>query len=296
MAWKQLSMIVRSEDAAHVEPLLFEHGALCVAHAEVGDSPWYEAAPGEPCPWERVRLLVLFDVGVDAEALLAALRSALPSNVIDEAAFHELLDRDWVRAWMERFQPLRFGKRLWICPTTLAPPEPAAVNIRLDPGHAFGTGTHESTALCLEWLDSAELGGLGVLDFGCGSGVLAIAALRLGADEAWACDIDPLALDATRSNAELNGVRSRLWVGTPDALPCARADVLIANILPRTLYDLAPALAALQQRGDRIVLSGILEDRVAPLLERYGDHYALEPAARRGDWVLLSGTRLAPTT
>jgi ribosomal protein L11 methyltransferase len=203
-----------------------------------------------------------------------------------------LEERDWVRAWMDNFHPMRFGRRLWICPTHCDPPEPAAVNIRLDPGLAFGTGTHPTTALCLDWLDGADLAGKSVLDYGCGSGILAIAAAKLGAKRVWAVDIDPQALLASDDNASENEVEDRIELFHPAELPTSlRVDVLLANILAGVLVRLAPEFGQRVKPGGRLALSGILEQHADVVQAVFSRDFAFDPPRRREDWVLLEGTR-----
>jgi ribosomal protein L11 methyltransferase len=193
---------------------------------------------------------------------------------------------------MYDFHPMRFGQRLWICPTTQNPPDPTAVNIRLDPGLAFGTGTHPTTALCLEWLDGATLADQTVLDYGCGSGILAIAAAKLGAQRVWAVDIDPQALLASDDNADENGVENRVELALPAELPTAlNVDVLLANILAGVLTRLAPEFARRVKPGGRLVLSGILEQHADAVQAAFTHNFIFKPAQRREDWVLLEGVR-----
>lgn len=235
----------------------------------------------------------LFDATVDPDALLANLRASLTAQLPD-TTFERIADRAWEREWLKDFHPMRFGQRLWICPGGQRPQldgSAAPVIIELDPGLAFGTGTHPTTALCLEWLDSASLAGRFVVDYGCGSGVLAIAALKLGASAALAIDIDPQALLATRENAVRNHVADKLTVGGAREGQQARADVLLANILAEPLLELAPAFAERVAAGGSIVLSGILQSQAEPVASRYAAWFDMRPATVRDDWALLYGVR-----
>jgi ribosomal protein L11 methyltransferase len=186
---------------------------------------------------------------------------------------------------------MRFGERLWVCPGDRDPPEPDAVNILLDPGLAFGTGTHATTALCLEWLDANPPAGQAIIDYGCGSGILAIAALKLGAQQAWTVDIDPQALLACTQNAQRNQVAGSMTPITPEQLPDTRVDLIMANILAGPLMTLAPRFAALIHRGGRLILSGILLHQAAEVSAAYADHFDFAPLRRRQGWVLLTATR-----
>src|SRR5690606_25394554 len=204
----------------------------------------------------------------------------------------EIADQDWERSWMDNFKPMRFGRRLWIVPSWHEAPEPDAVNLLLDPGLAFGTGTHPTTALCLEWLDSQGLDGLQVIDFGCGSGILAIAALLLGADRVTGTDIDPQALEASRDNAQRNQLADeRLPLYLPADMPAEPADILVANILAGPLVSLAPQLTGLVKPGGRIALSGILAEQTEEILAAYRDAFELDPVADKDGWLRVSGVR-----
>ena len=291
MEWTRVALVVPARDADAAEAVKFALGALAVEHADGGSTPWYEPDADLRSPWERVRLQALFAPDVEPAAMRAALGRVVGATDLAAMTFDTLPDRDWARAWMQDWKPQRFGTRLWICPTWLAPPEPSAVNLRLDPGNAFGTGTHATTALCLEWLEAQDLGGRTVLDYGCGSGVLAIAALRLGAARAWACDADAQALRATAENAARNEVDSQLWIGAPHDLPARSADVVVANILSSVLVAIAPQLETRLHPGGRLALAGILHEQVDAVIAAYAPWCALLPVARRDEWVLLAGTR-----
>ncbi|MBP3863108.1 MAG: 50S ribosomal protein L11 methyltransferase, partial [Pseudomonas sp.] len=201
-------------------------------------------------------------------------------------------DQDWERSWMDNFHPMRFGQRLWIVPSWHAAPEPDAVNLLLDPGLAFGTGTHPTTALCLEWLDGQDLKNCTVLDFGCGSGILAIAAMLLGAKHAVGTDIDVQALEASRDNANRNGVDPQLFpLYLPEDMPQVQADVVVANILAGPLVSLAPQLSSLVKPGGRLALSGILAEQGEEVAAAYAQDFDLDPIANRDGWVRISGRR-----
>jgi ribosomal protein L11 methyltransferase len=236
----------------------------------------------------------LFGSGADRDLLLAALHGRLGGGRPDRVRWREVGDRDWARAWMDRFRPMRFGRRLWICPGGLPAGEPDAVRLELDPGLAFGTGTHPTTAMCLEWLDSQALAGRRVVDYGCGSGILGLAALKLGAASVLAVDLDPQALLATRENAARNGLEAGLTVSEELNLAPDCADILVANILAGPLIELAPGLAAAVRPGGEIALSGVLEAQAAAVTAAYRPWFHIGPFVLREGWTLISGRRRAP--
>ena len=288
------------EATATAEDLLFAAGAVSVTLQDAADDPVLEPAPGETPLWPRLTITGLFDGATDPLEILAALHACPPGTTWRVAS---LAGRAWEREWLRDFRPLRFGRRLVVVPTEMTPP-PDTVVLRLDPGLAFGTGTHPTTALCLEWLDTLStaagdarppLQGALVLDYGCGSGILAIAALLLGAAEAIAVDLDPQALLATRSNAALNGVAARLSTCLPadlaEALGPRRADILVANILAGPLQHLLPEFAARLGAGGLLALSGILVGQETALASAAGAWFRLDPPVLQDDWVRLSGQR-----
>jgi ribosomal protein L11 methyltransferase len=268
MSWLQAHVHTDSAHAAQVEAALAAAGAMSVTLLDAADEPVLEPAPGETPLWAQIRVTGLFDGAADPDALRATLAVALqPDSAL---RIEPLQDQVWERAWREHFRPMRFGRRLWVIPGgQTAALADGDVAVELDPGLAFGTGTHATTALCLEWLDSLDLAGRRVIDVGCGSGILAIAALKLGAAHAVAIDHDPQALLATRENAARNGVADRLTVLDADASPTAPADVVVANILAGTLVELAPQIAAMVRPGGLLALSGILADQVSDVAAAY---------------------------
>ena len=290
--WLQLSLQAIDHTAEQLEDALLHVGALAVTLQDAGDQPVLEPGPGETPLWTQTCVTGLFDAQTDIEVVKRRLQRALHAPILPECRLTTLEERNWVRAWMEHFHPMRFGQRLWICPTAQTPPDPEAVNIRLDPGLAFGTGAHPTTALCLEWLDEADLVNQTVLDYGCGSGILAIAAAKLGARRVWAVDIDPQALLASDDNAAENEVEDRLELASPAALPVALAvDVLVANILAGVLVRLAPEFARRVKPGGRLVLSGILEPHADAVQTAFAQDFAFNAPHMREDWVLLEGVR-----
>lgn len=297
MPWLELSLTIRAEQQPRVEEALDELGALSVtlqdADAETPDEQAiFEPGVGELPLWPTITLHALFEADTDRRGLGAALGDLLPWLEPDHIAFRDVADEDWERAWMDQFKPMPFGQRLWIYPWNIEPPaDQDIVVVRLDPGLAFGSGTHPTTALCLAWLDSLELHGKTVTDFGCGSGILAIAALKLGAASAVGVDNDPQALTASADNAERNGVADRLALFLPEDLVAEPADVFVANILAGPLGDLAPTFAAAAKPGAPFAISGILQGQQDELLARYATWFEALRVETQEDWVRISGRR-----
>jgi ribosomal protein L11 methyltransferase len=297
----QLTFTVGSLDPEPFEAALLASGALSITLEDAEDNPVLEPAPGTTPLWESVRVKALFDANDDPDVLTALLQQQLPEP-LPTLTFTPLADRIWEREWLKDFRPMRFGRRLWICPDRQRPAaESLAMNaadgepcfIDLDPGLAFGTGTHPTTALCLQWLDQAALDGKTVIDYGCGSGVLAIAALMLGAKHAVAVDIDPQAVTATLDNASRNRVADRIDVATVSSMRRAPADILLANILAEPLEALAESLAALVVNGGHLVLSGLLTEHAERVASRYAPWFDIAPISVRDGWARLDGVRRA---
>ncbi|KPW66419.1 Ribosomal protein L11 methyltransferase [Pseudomonas syringae pv. broussonetiae] len=291
MPWLQVRLAISPEQAETYEDALLEVGAVSVTFMDAEDQPIFEPELNTTPLWTHTHLLALFEADTNAEMALAHL-SLLTGEELPEHSAEVIEDQDWERSWMDNFQPMCFGKRLWIVPSWHAAPQPDAVNLLLDPGLAFGTGTHPTTALCLEWLDGQDLKGCNVLDFGCGSGILAIAALLLGAEQAVGTDIDVQALEAFRDNAGRNNIAAeRFPLYLPEDLPHQQADVLVANILAGPLVSLAPQLATLIRAGGRLALSGILAEQGEEVAAAYADSFDLDPIANRDGWVRITGRR-----
>ncbi len=292
MNWQQFVMDLRTLDADQVEEILLRHGAQSVTLTDAGDRPVLEPAPGETPLWGDTCITGLFGDGADFDALRHDLNTEL--GALPEHRIESLEDRVWEREWLNDFGPMRFGDRLWICPGDSRAPDDA-VTIHLDPGLAFGTGTHPTTALCLEWLDGIDTRGKSLLDYGCGSGVLAIAGLKLGCGDAVAMDIDPQAVTATRENAARNGIGDELEVFGSDADIQGSFDVLVANILAGPLADLRESLVSRLSSGGEIALSGILSEQVDEVLAAYAPWIAFDEPALRSQgtqtWVRLTGRR-----
>ncbi|HYW03261.1 MAG TPA: 50S ribosomal protein L11 methyltransferase [Gammaproteobacteria bacterium] len=294
MGWQQLLIDLDDEDVDTLEVALLEHGAQAVTLQDARDDPILEPPPGAHPLWDRPRLVALFDSECDVEAAVRGTYRTLGRRAPPHSV-EPLEDRDWERAWMEDFRAMRFGRRLWVCPRGSTPPDPEAVNVMLDPGLAFGTGTHATTALCLEWLDAngADVAGE-VIDYGCGSGILSIAAARLGARRVWAVDNDPQALLATRENAAHNAVAGTVRPRLPEELSALQADLLLANILAAPLIELADRIADRVRPGGHVVLSGILRDQAKRVADAYGAAFRMDPPTSREEWVRLSGVRREP--
>ena len=291
MLWLQVRLAITPEQAETYEDALLEVGAVSVTFMDAEDQPIFEPDLGTTPLWSHTHLLALFEADTDETALLAHLQ-LLCGGALPEHHVERIEDQDWERSWMDGFQPMRFGQRLWIVPSWHAAPQPDAVNLLLDPGLAFGTGTHPTTALCLEWLDGQNLDNCSVLDFGCGSGILAIAALLLGAPQAAGTDIDPQALEASRDNASRNSIDpARFPVYLPADLPQQPADVVVANILAGPLVSLAPQITALVKSGGRLALSGILAEQAEEVRAAYASAFDLDPTAVKDGWVRISGVK-----
>jgi len=294
MEWQQFVMRLEALNPESVEVIFLRHGAHSVTFSDAGDKPVLEPAPGETPLWKDTRITGLFGADANLRSLKCDLRDSLMLEQLPEHRVEALEDRDWEREWLKDFGPMRFGERLWICPGDSAADEDAVV-VRLDPGLAFGTGTHATTAMCLDWLDGAELVGRTVLDYGCGSGVLAIAALKLGCRRAHAMDIDVQAVTATGQNAAQNDVRDRLTVTASADDIDGQFDVVLANILAGPLADLAESIAQHVKTGGLLTLSGILLEQVDDVLEAYAPWVDFEEPELRSQsdqtWTRLTGRK-----
>ena len=290
MPWLQLSFDIDGDDVERLTEFFNAAGALSVTTLDAGDESLLEPAPGETPLWRRVRVSALFAADTDIAQLQASLASAFP-DLAQEISTERIEDRDWSETWRDSFSTMRFGERLWIVPSGEACPDPEAVVIHLDPGLAFGTGTHATTALCLEWLDANAPAGKTVIDYGCGSGILAIAAHKLGAASVQAVDIDPQALQATRENAVRNGIDTGLGVSLPSALAGTPVDLVVANILANPLIELANELCALLVSGGQIVMTGILAEQAGEVMSAYREAIDFADPVERDEWVLLSGRK-----
>ena len=291
MPWLQITFAAPPDRVASLVDALDISGALSVTVTGADDTEQrLQAGLEETAWWRQNNVTALYPEHVDVAGVLAQLRSELRAEP-PTPQVNVLPDADWASAWMAHYRPLAVGRNLWICPSWLTPPEPEAVNILLDPGLAFGTGDHPTTALCLAWLAEQGLGDRIVIDYGCGSGILAIAALKLGARAAYGVDIDPQALRVSQENAMRNGVNDRLALSLPDELPPAlAADIVIANILARPLIELAPQLRTRVRSTGTLLLTGLLREQADEVRAAYEPTFHFQ-TQHRGEWVLLFGTR-----
>lgn len=294
MPWIQLKINTTGNDAETLSDALIESGAVSVTFQDTHDNPVFEPLPGETLLWGDTDAIGLYDAETDMAEVIAMLEN---EPLLGKGFVHkieQLEDKDWEREWMDNFHPMRFGERLWICPSWRDVPDPNAVNVMLDPGLAFGTGTHPTTAMCLQWLDSLDLTDKTVIDFGCGSGILAIAALKLGAKHVVGIDIDPQAIQASRDNAERNGVSERLSLYLPQDQPeNLTADVVVANILAGPLRELAPLISVLPVTGGHVGLSGVLASQAQSVADAYKDKFELDAVAEKEEWCRITGVKKA---
>ncbi len=279
-----------------VEAIFMRHGAQSITLTDAANNPVLEPPPGETPMWQEMRITGLFSAAADLAQLQDDLRASLCVDALPRCEVTHLVDRDWEREWLKDFGPMRFGERLWVLPGEAEAATEDAVIVRLDPGLAFGTGTHATTALCLEWLDAQQLQDLTLLDYGCGSGILAIAALKLGCARAVAMDIDRQAVTATRANAAANGVAERLTLADSDEALAGQYDIVVANILAAPIVELAESIAGRVKSGCLLVLSGILSEQVDDVLAAYAPWIDFDaPVCREQSgqqWARLTGRRI----
>lgn len=290
MAWIQIRLNSTDQQAEKISDYLEEIGAVSVTFMDSQDTPVFEPLPGETRLWGNTDVMALFDAETDMQRVLRLLQQSELLERDFAYKIEQIEDKDWEREWMDNFHPMQFGKRLWICPSWRDIPDSNAVNVMLDPGLAFGTGTHPTTALCLEWLDSLDLHGKTLIDFGCGSGILAIAALKLGAKSAVGIDIDPQAITASYNNAEQNGVADRLQLFLSDQKPVElSADIVVANILAGPLKELYPVISGLVKPAGLLGLSGILATQAESVCKAYQQSFELDPIQERDEWCRITG-------
>jgi len=292
MEWLQAWLNISKADVGVVEETLQSCGAMSVSIQDAAREILLEPAPGEHPVWDAVKVIALFPADSDVGHIAKVVRRVLPDTDPD-IHFEPLEDRDWSNTWRDSFQSMCFGDHLWVCPVGESPSDPGALVVSMDPGLAFGTGTHTTTALCLEWLDANPPVGKQVIDYGCGSGILAIAACKLGASEVMGVDIDPQAIQATQENARRNKVLGALCAVLPDYLETDPVDLVLANILANPLIGLADRLSGLVKQGGRIVMTGILAEQAEDVMAAYREWFVFEEPVCREEWVLLVGSKSA---
>jgi len=292
MSWHQISIITDKQTAPEISDFFSEIGAVSVTYMDAEDQPVYEPAPGETRIWSLTKVIALFELDSEPELVKTVLFSKFKDQLLQDWFYEILEDQTWERTWMEHYHPMKFSDSLWVCPTGQEISEENTICMTLDPGLAFGTGTHATTALCLEWLASHDLTNKVVIDYGCGSGILAVAALLLGAKEAHAIDIDPQAITATIANAEKNKVADKIKCYLPEQFDAFQADVVIANILAQPLCELSELIASLIKPSGQLVLSGILTEQAKSVITAYQQHnIQVQTPTIQDDWCRLNGIK-----
>jgi ribosomal protein L11 methyltransferase len=291
MPWIQLKINSQADYAEQIGEMLSANGAQAVTFVDAKDTPMYEPKPGEVMLWPDTQIVGLYDAQYDMARVISQLGKSKLLGKNFNHKLDQLEDKDWEREWMVNFHPMQFGERLWICPSWRDVPDPNAVNVMLDPGLAFGTGTHPTTSLCLRWLDSLDLSQATVVDFGCGSGILGIAALKLGAKRVVGIDIDPQALLASQDNANRNDIGDKIELYLPEHQPELKADVVLANILAAPLRELRTVITAYCKTGGKLVLSGILDNQAQEINDLYSQDFHMEPIEIDGEWARVSGVK-----
>ncbi len=292
MSWIQWRLKINGDASEPLEALLLSHGAVSITYLDAVDRPILEPDPGEIRLWDELILVALFEADIDRLQLEASLSNLPVWRSVADSQWENLEDRDWVRAWMDDYKPMQFGSNLWVCPTTHTPPDEGAVNIMLDPGLAFGSGTHPTTALCLTFLEQRIQGNETIIDFGCGSGILAIAAVKLGAKLAIGTDHDPQALLASRENAERNDItETQFSVLHSSEFDTSESDGVVANILAETLRELAPQIVQHIRPGGWLAMSGILKSQSESVKAVYEHWVDFDDDVVLEDWVLLTGIK-----
>jgi len=290
LSWCKVNLICNSNDVSIIEEILFANDAISISMGdESGNNPIYEPKVGETPLWHVIELSALFEETISREVVNSLLEGISYSNLI----IRKLENQNWIEKYQENFKPIKFGKRIWVVPSwseNLKIPE--SIQIKMDPGMAFGSGSHETTHLCLEYLDENPPKKLSVLDYGCGSGILGIASLLLGADEVIAIDIDPQALIATRENSKKNNVFSRIQIGQPEGFTDAKVDVLISNILKGSLVQLMQTFYKITKKDSKVILSGILITQVDEVIDHYKSFFELESISSKNEWSLLVFKRI----
>lgn len=292
MTWHQISVISNKNNAEEVSNFFSELGAVSVTYMDGKDQPIYEPDPGDTKIWQQTRVIALFESNTEPEIVKTLLFSHFKDTQLKDWLAEILQDQIWERSWMEHYQPMKFADSLWVCPTGQEKQQPNSVCMTLDPGLAFGTGTHPTTALCLDWLARQDLTDKVIIDYGCGSGILAVAALLLGARKAHAVDIDPQAITATLANAEKNKVQDKITCYQPEQFFDIQADIVIANILAKPLCELSESISALIKPAGQLVLSGILNEQANSVILAYQQHnIQMQSPASQQEWCRLNGSK-----
>ena len=291
-SWQQVIFQTSKEFSDDIESFLESEGALSITWKDAGDTPVLEPLPGEAPLWDDLIVTALFDADKNFELIKETFITNTRKWNISNILIEKLEDKDWVRVWMKDFHPMKFGDNLWIYPSNYDIPNDDSVKIHLDPGLAFGTGTHPTTALCLEWLDQNPPKNLELIDYGCGSGILAIAAAKLGAKHIIATDIDPQGLTATKDNMSRNNISTNtISCYLPDDFAKQAADLVIANILCGPLLELFPIISSLIKPKGKLVLSGLLEKQTDELIELYSLKFNDFDVKTLDGWVIVSATK-----
>lgn len=291
MTWHQLSVTTDEQTAPLIADFFSEAGALSVTYMDAEDRPVYEPALGETKIWQQTTVVALYEMDANPELIKSTLFSQFETSLLTDWKLEILQDQAWERAWMEYYQPMKFANKLWVCPTGQEQYEENTICMVLDPGLAFGTGTHPTTALCLEWLASHDISGKTVIDYGCGSGILAVAAVLLGAKQAYAIDIDPQALTATHANAEKNRVQDKIDCFLPEDFTAQEADIVIANILAKPLIELQAVISPLAKENGNLILSGILNEQADSVITAYANQFTIKPPVTQQDWCRLDACK-----
>ncbi len=287
--WLQLSLPASNKVVDAWSDALTEAGAVAITLEEDKSQPIYQQANEQVKLWDNMLLIALFNPGTNPLQIIKQVSKAIGPAALSQLTWKKIVDQDWVLKWQENLKPMLFANKLWICPTWCEVPDPHAINIFLDPEMAFGTGSHQTTALCLEWIAQSLPDNCTMIDYGCGSGILAIAAAKLGASKVYAVDIDPTALEVTRSNAEKNQIDLQsMEICLANQLPQIKADVLVANILAQPLLQLAPLFAQLLKPQGQIVLSGILVEQAAKVQNCYAEFFQDFLCVEQDEWVRIS--------
>ncbi|WP_262966297.1 50S ribosomal protein L11 methyltransferase [Methylobacter psychrophilus] len=291
MAWHQISVITTENIAPQLADFFSNLGAVSVTYMDAEDEPVYEPAIGETKIWSNTQVIALYELDADPELIKTLVFQQFKEDNLQNWLYEAVADQEWERAWMEYYKPMKFADKLWVCPTDQEQVEPGTVCLTLDPGLAFGTGTHPTTALCLEWLASHNLVDKTVIDYGCGSGILAVAAILLDAKVAHAVDIDPQAITATQSNALKNKVQDKINCYLPEQFTPLQADIVLANILAKPLIDMSEQICALLVSGGQLVLSGILYEQAEAVISAYQPYIIFKPLVQQEDWIRLDGIK-----